>query len=181
MWYSPATVVAPAIEPVTLAAAKEFLRIDADDTSFDTALTGFIAGVREDVERITSTRLITQTVRLQADSFADLQRLPIGPVQSIVALTFVDSSGESQALNAADVELFGTGLDAGLRPVANATWPPGAIRAGSVVIEAVTGYGELAADIPPSIYVAMLRAVRGLVDDKPIALEPLLWNHRIWL
>lgn len=182
MWAPAITIDAPAAEPLELAAVKEFLRIDADDTTFDTELIGYIAGVRDDAEAISGTRLITQTVELRADSFADLLRLPIGPVQSVTGFTYLDAAGVEQTLVAgADFELFGAVLQQGLRPVFGATWPAGAMRASSIVIDAVVGYGPTGADLPQSLYIALLRAVRGLRDDKPISLEHLLNNHRIWL
>ena len=182
MWTSAITTVPPAAEPVTLQAAQEFVRLEEDDGTFDAELTGYIASVRDDAELITGTRLITQTVELRADCFADLLRLPIGPVQSVPSFTYLDSAGVEQTLTeGTDFELFGAGLQQGLRPVFGSTWPAGAIRASSVTVTAVAGYGADAAALPQSLYVALLRAVKGLKDDKPVDLAELLTNHRIWL
>lgn len=182
MWAPPVTTTPPAVEPLLLDAVKEFVRIDADDTTFDSELNALIAAVRADAEAVTGTRLITQTVELRADCFADLLRLPIGPVQSIAAFTYLDSAGGAQALVAGtDFELFGAGLSQGLRPLFNGTWPAGALRASSIVVTAVVGYGDAGGDLPQDLYVALLRTVRGLYDDKPVEFERLAGNHRIWL
>lgn len=181
MWAPPVTTVAPAAEPVLLPAAKEFCRLDAADTTFDTELNGYIAAVRDDVERTSGTRLITQTVQLKADCFADLPCLPIGPVQSVSSLKYVDTDGVEQTIAGEDYELFGAGLEQGLRPVFNGTWPAGAIRAKSITVVAVVGYGSAGTALPQALYVALLRAVRGLFDGQPVDLAPLLANYRIWL
>jgi uncharacterized phiE125 gp8 family phage protein len=182
MWSAPVTTVPPAAEPLLLPAVKEFLRIDADDATFDTELGGYLLSVRDDAEAISATRLITQTVELRADCFADLLHLPIGPVQSIASLTYIDGAGDEQILDPeTDFELFGAGLETGLRPVFGSTWPAGAMRASSIVVTAVLGYGDAAADLPQAVYVALLRSVRGLFDDKGVDLASLLANHRIWL
>jgi uncharacterized phiE125 gp8 family phage protein len=182
MWSPAVTTVAPAAEPLLLPAVKEFLRVDADDTTFDTELGGYIAGARADAEAITGTRLITQCVELRADCFADLLHLPIGPVQSISSFTYLDAAGVVQTLvEDTDFELFGAGLEQGLRPMFGGTWPAGAIRASSIVVTVAVGYGAAGTALPQDLYVALLRAVRGLFDGKPLDLAPLLANHRIWI
>lgn len=181
MWASPITVAAPAVEPVDLASAKEFLRIDADDTSFDVELASTIAGVRSEIERISSTRLITQTVELIADSFADLAHLPIGPAQSIVSIEYQDAVGAPQAIAPADVELTGACLEQGMCPVAGKTWPSGAVRARSIRITIAVGYGDDRAAVPEDLIITLLRGIRAMFDDYAIDLAPMLTNHRIWL
>lgn len=182
MWAAAVTTVAPVAEPVTLVAAKEFCRIDADDDTFDTELTALIAGVRDDVESFTGTRLIDQTVELRADSFADIIRFPIGPVSAVSELHFTDAAGDEQTLSAeTDFELFGAGLASGLRPKFGRTWPAGAIRAGAVRCVVQVGYGASGPDLPPSLYAVLLRAIRAEFDGKALPLEQLLDNHRIWL
>lgn len=177
MWLSAIVVEAPAATAVSRAQVKEFLRLDADDTGFDTEVDGWIAGVIDTAEAITGTRLVTQTVRLQADSFADLARLPIGPVQSIESIAYRDAAGAEQILAADRYELIGAGLESGIRPVAGSAWPVGS----GVTVTAKVGYGDAPADLPPAITIALLRAIRGHFDDKYVDLPGMLVNHRIWL
>lgn len=205
MW-SPAIITGgPAAEPLELGQVRQFLRIDADETAFDTELGGYMAAVRADAEKITGSRLITQTVELVADCFADLERLPTGPIQSISGLTYLDSAGAIQSLSLdTDYELYGAGLRQGLRPIFGNCWPdeagangaawwrdrcrsPGGelIREnaprGAITVTAVVGYGADAEALPQDLYVALLLAVRGLFDDRPVDLAQLLANHRVWL
>ena len=178
MWSAAASEVAATAEPVSLWEVKEFCRLEIGDSTFDTELAALIAGQRDDVERITGTRLVTQTVKLTAISFADLARLPIGPVQSLVALTWRDRAGTANVIDIADVELFGGGLEAGLRPAPGKAWPAGAL---DVTVTLVVGYGNEPAEIPGALQILLLRAIRAHFDGQPIELEPQLTNHRIWL
>ncbi|QCI92310.1 hypothetical protein [Novosphingobium sp. EMRT-2] len=181
MWSSPAIVTAPAAEPLTLAAVKEFVRIDADIDSFDTELSALIAGVREDVERLASIRLVNQTVKLAAASFADLLHLPIGPVRSVDAITYTALDGTEATVDAAAYVLFGADLEQGVRPATGVTWPKPANLPDAIEIQLQVGYGADGTAVPPAVRVAMLRAIRARFDDRPFDLEPALANHRIWL
>jgi len=191
MWAAPILLSPPASEPVSLAEAKQFLRIDEGDTSFDSELGGFIAAAREQIEAITGTRLVEQAVELRADGFADLARLPIGPVIAASAIVYDDSAGVEQEVDAENYELFGSNLEQGIRPVFGATWPVGAVRAGAVRVAATVGYNT----VPKPIWTAILlmigdmfafreTAVTGTVAYKiptSASVENLLANYRIWL
>lgn len=181
MWSSPAIVTAPAAEPLTLAAVKEFVRIDADIDGFDTELSALMAGVREDVERLASIRLINQTVKLAAASFADLVHLPIGPVRGIDAITYTALDGTEATVDPAAYVLFGAELEQGVRPASGIAWPESAKLPDAIEIQLQVGYGADGTAVPPAVRVAMLRAVRARFDDRPFDLEPALVNHRIWL
>jgi len=181
MWSPAITVAPPATLAVTRAQVKEFLRLDAGDTAFDNEVDAWIAGVIGEAEAITGTRLITQTVRLRADSFADLLALPIGPVQEIALVGYLDPGADAQIVPAERYELIGAGLATAIRPVPGAIWPPARPITGAIAVTAVVGYGDGQDAIPPDIRIALLRAIRGYFDDKPIDLAPLLGNHRIWL
>lgn len=190
-WASPVTVTPPAEEPVTLAAAKEFVGIEADEADFDMQLGGFIAAAREHLENLTGTRFIEQAVELRADGFADLERLPIGPVSAVTAIAYDDTAGAEQVLDDAAYELTGAGLERGVRPVFGGSWPAAARRSGAVRVTATVGYAEL----PRPLWIAILQIVADLFAHRetavtgsiaspvPAALrvEDALANYRIWL
>jgi len=181
MWLPAVTVTPPSAEPVLLAAAKQYLRIDAGDDSFDDEIATLIAASRADIESICSTRLITQEVLLQADSFADLEHLPIGPVQSIEAVNYIDSAGDEQLLASADYELVAAPLQAQIIRAAGVTWPTIADRPDAVRVTATVGYGEAGSDLPRDLYFVVLRSIRAKFDGSEIAIENMLVNHRIWM
>lgn len=181
MWLPAVTVTQPEVEPVTLAAAKQYLRIDAADESFDDEIATFIASSRADVESICNTRLITQEVLLQAGSFYDLEHLPIGPVQSIDAVNYVDSAGTEQLLPDTDYELVAGALDSQIVLVGRTSWPTLADRRDGVRVTATVGYGDAGTDLPRDLYFVVLQAIRAKFDGRELAIEHMLVNHRIWL
>lgn len=178
---APVTFEAPAVEPVSLAEAKEYLRVDTDETEFDSEIGSFIAASRAEIEAITSTRLITQTVDLSAAHFASLAVLPIGPVQSITSIKYVDTTGFEDTLFSDDYELIGSGLTARIDPAFSANWPVAAIRVDAVRVRMVVGYGDAGSDLPRDLHFALLRAIRAKFDDDPIDIAKLLVNHRVWM
>lgn len=179
MWAKPVTVTPPAAEPITLAQAKQFLRIDLDDDGFDTEVALLITGSRDDIESTTSTRLVEQTVDVQAETFVDLSRLPIGPVTELVSVTYQDRAGDEIELPVDSIELFGAGLEMGVRPIAGGRWPTK--TTGVVTVRLVVGYGADNLPIPSAVMTGLLLQIRALFDDATFDLERWLVNDRIWL
>lgn len=181
MWLPTVVSTVPAAEPVTRDQAKEYLRIDTGDTALDTQIDSFILIARADVERITATKLITQTIVMRAASFDNLVRLPVGPIQSIVGIAYQDHAGVEQLLDPAAYEAFGAGLENGIRPAVGRGWPTARCGEGVIKVTAIAGYGDAAIDVPATVLLAMLLKMRGLMDDEQPDLAPLLVNDRIWL
>ena len=75
----------PAVEPVTLADAKAYLRVDNDDD--DAVISALIAGARAHVEAQTRRALITQTWRLVRDAWPGDGRIAVlpSPLQQVTA------------------------------------------------------------------------------------------------
>lgn len=181
MWISPVTMTAPEAEPVELAKAKQYLRIDAGDESFDDEVETFIAASRAEIEQICNTRMITQEMLLVTDSFADLAHLPIGPIQSIVSIHYVDAAGDEQLVDAAYYELISGVLESQIVSVPGFSWPTVRKRVDAVRVTAMVGYGEAGTDVPRDLYFVILQAIRAKFDGREIAIENMLVNHRIWL
>lgn len=192
MW-SAATLVTPPAEPaIALADAKTFVRIEAEVTDFDTELAAFASAATEQIETMCSIRLAPQVVELFADEWADLARLPIGPVTDVVSVHYLDSDGAEQLLDDALYELAGAGLATSIRPVAGASWPSG-LRdaAGAIRVQLTAGYDELprplwaaALYLTSDLFAFRETAVVGTVAAKvPMSatVEAMLTNFRIWL
>ena len=190
-WSAPVTIAEPASEPVTLEEAKEFLSIAADETEFDALIGAFIGAAREQIEAVTGTRLVEQSVELRADGWSDLLHLPTGPVSAIEAVSYVDGDGVLQVVDAGSYEMGGAGLSQMITTTAGSSWPSGARRAqGSIHVRLTVGYAKL----PRPLWTAMLlmvgdlfafreTAVTGTVAAKiPVSttVEAMLTNHRIW-
>ncbi|MAF60210.1 hypothetical protein [Blastomonas sp. CCH5-A3] len=181
MWLPAVTITPPEAEPVLLAAAKQYLRIDAGDDSFDDEIATYIAASRAEVESITNTRLIRQEVVLQAGSLADLEHLPIGPVQSIEAVNYIDQASDEQLLPDTDYALVASGLEGQIIRPSGVTWPTVADRADAVRVTAIVGYGDAGSDLPRDLYFVVLQAIRAKFDGRELAIEQMLVNHRIWM
>jgi uncharacterized phiE125 gp8 family phage protein len=156
MCYPAHKIEPPDGDVIQLDEAKTYLRVD--DESEDEIVERAVRSATEHVEAYTATRLLAQTVELRASSFDDLDRLPIGPVQDIKSIEYLDTSGAPQTLAADRYELFGAGLERGIRPAVNARWP--AIRkvSDAIVVTAVVGYDT-------SIPEPVMRAVFLLLGD----------------
>lgn len=171
MWLSPVTTTAPETGAVTLAAAKEFVRIASDDTSFDVELQALLDSAIEDAERITGTRLITQTVLCATSCWRDLCDLPVGPVVSVASIKYLDPDGAEQTLGSDQYRLTGGGMHWAIVRQIGASWPAIATQPDAVRASVVCGYGATPASIPAAVSVGILRLVRAGFDGQ--AIEPV--------
>ena len=118
-------LVEPAIEPITLADAKQHLRMEVSDD--DALITLLIAAARQYAEQLTRTSFITQQWSLVLDAFPgpSLMGVPAGlpwslpghaillehgPVQSIDSITYVDMSSTVQTMPSTNYIADMTGL-----------------------------------------------------------------------
>lgn len=146
-----ATVTPPTIEPISLNAARDYLRVDHTDD--DSVIAGLIAAARAryDARGILGRALMTQTLDYWVDAFPVGRALflPVRPVQSIVSVSYLDAS---QTLIAADAASYVASLASEpprIYPVGG-TWPATACVPDSVVVRLVAGVddpGLLPADL----------------------------------
>ncbi len=82
-------ITPPAVEPVTLADAKAYLRVDNDDD--DGVISALIAGARSHIEAQTRRALITQAWRLVRDAWPGDGRIAVlpSPLQQIRRRGFI--------------------------------------------------------------------------------------------
>lgn len=185
MWSPIVTTVAPASEPVSLAEAKAHLQVEhsEDDAYIGTC----IAAARAHVEAMTATRLVTQTVAMRTDQWADLERLPVAPIASITSIQYVDTADAPQTVAGSVYEGRLYELEPSIVLKFNQTWPT--IRINSLItVTAVAGYATIPASVLHAIKILvgdmyMQRESGGSVVRADIAasVEALLSNHRIHL
>ncbi len=97
-------ITAPASEPLTVAEAKQFLRIE--HTADDALITQAIRAVREAAEQYVRCALLPQTWEYTvANPYRCEVRLPFGPAQSIASITATDSAGAVSTLAASSYSL----------------------------------------------------------------------------
>jgi uncharacterized phiE125 gp8 family phage protein len=183
-------LTAPAVEPVTLADAKAYLRVAHSDD--DAVIAALIAGARSHVEAQTRRALITQTWRLIRDGWPPDGRIAVVPVplRSVVAARIYDAGGATHAI---DTGAFVADKAAVPAILAFAPWTltePGRAAAG-IEIDVEAGYGAAPANVPETLRQALLLLVahwyenRGLiavgqtVAVLPMAIAALIAPYRV--
>ena len=139
----------PETEPLDLATVKLWARIDGD--AFDALLPGMISAARQVAEANTGSKLITQTWRVELDSFACLtgQRIDLFPVQAVSVSAWNGSAFAAVAGARYRRDDFGIQL---LAP-GGSPWPavPTGASSAPVRIDVTCGYGDAAEDVPNAI------------------------------
>lgn len=150
-------LTAPAVEPLSLAAAKAFLRVEHD--ADDAIIASLVSAARNHVEALTRNALIVQTWRLALDRWPDSGRIVprIGPLRALAAVRVFSAANEASPI---DPETFVIDRAAGV--IAAPGWslpPPGRGNAG-IELDIEVGFGAAATDVPP----VLLQAIRTLVS-----------------
>lgn len=160
----------PTSEPIDLEAAKRHLHIDFGDDDRD--ITDLIGSVRSAVEVFLQGPLLPTVYTYTLDAFPPVIRLPVGPVQaaSDVSIDYLDTTGASQSLDAADFEVS-TGEAARVRPAYGMTWPSVRREMDAVTVTFTAGY-KTKDDIPPAIVGAMKAALFYFHENREAAELP---------
>lgn len=142
-------VTAPALEPVSLAQARAWCRIDADVTGEDWVLALLIAAARERAEQITGRALVERDVELVMDDLPDDDapiELPFSPVQYVNYVRYTDVAGAAQELSGSPTPWILAGGDtapARLTPLYGQPWPVTRATVGNVSIGYRAGYAPV--------------------------------------
>ena len=141
----------PEEEPLSLADAKLFLRLD--HSADDALVTELVRAARRHVEALTARRLVTQTWRLVLDHWPDdgVVHLPIAPVMAVEAARLRAANGAETVLDTSAWVLNGQRLHVPVRPSALRPFA-------GIEIDLIAGYGG-AEDVPPGL----VQAIRLLV------------------
>lgn len=153
-------LTAPATEPITLAEAKDWMKIKTGFTDDDTLIQDtLIPAARRSAEKHMSRSLITQTIQLYYTKFSGRIYLPYGPYQSISTVTRILLNVDTVLTE--NTDFYVQGLDDKFLIMAN---PHTQLRAGQspndnflsaeLKVQAVTGYGAASA-VPDEVKVAI--------------------------
>jgi len=148
----------PAVEPVTLADMKEYLRVTTSDD--DAVIAALIAGARTHVEAQTRRALITQTWRFVHDCWPRDGRITVVPVplRQVTAARVYRSDGSTQSI---DPAVFTVDKAAAPAIVAFAPFalPRPGRDLGGIELDVELGYGGAPADVPAPL----VQAIRLIV------------------
>lgn len=145
----------PAEEPVSLAEAKAFLKVD--DGAEDALIATLIAAARMHVEGVTGRALLAQSWRVVLDDWpGDRQvKLPVTPFMAVTEITAYDMAGAGHDIALAQ---FLSEPDRLLLPTKVTGMPVLRERQG-IEIDYVAGYGTEPEDVPADIRQALLALV----------------------
>lgn len=171
----PILLEGPAFEPVSLAEAKAWLRVDGSDD--DGLISTLIVAARLMVEAELGQVLLGQTWRFIADSWPVEELIPIriGRILSAVGARTYSAAGVASPILPTTITLYPERTP----PAINPTSRPAPARARSgIEIDLRLGYGEAAANVPDTLRLAIRRLVarwyeeRGDAETAPASLPP---------
>ncbi len=139
----------PAVLAVTLAEAKDQLRIDQSDTAFDAQLAIWIQGITEEAEHATKRVFVNRPMRVTLDQFAPSIRLS-APTFSVESIKFVDVGGQERTLDPADYFADLVTRPGYVMPQVGKAWPETLARANTVTVDFTGGHGPDASTVPAS-------------------------------
>lgn len=156
----------PAAEPLSLAEAKAFLRVEHDDD--DDIIAALIAGARIHVEAQTRRALVTQTWRLTRDCWPQHGRIEVrpAPLRTLDAARIYDRDNNPLEL---DVDTFV--VDTAGSNLIFAPWAvPHPTRLGAgIELDVTAGYGAAASDVPEPLRQAIRLLVAHWYENRGVA------------
>ena len=175
----------PASEPLDLAYAKIFLRVDNDDE--DALIGDLITAARVRVEQMIRTSLITRRQVYTTDRLSDSGfYINHGPVETVHSVKAIDKDGAEFDLLLSDVDIDLRAVPAKLCLREPYRWRNFGSGARQVEVEFDAGYGPGAADVPMPLRQAVMLLLaqsyehRSSGDTPPVPLmvDALLMPYR---
>ena len=163
--------VPPAQEPVSLADAKAYCRVDVTDD--DALLATLITAARSELERNLGRAFITQSWTYYLDRWPDgfAVPLPVAPVQSAEQMRVYALDDSFAVLQSSSYLLDGLGSPPRLIRRGTLPWPVPLRPANGIAIDFTCGHGSQPTDVPAALRIATLLLVAHWYDHRDLA-EP---------
>ena len=144
----------PALEPLSLADAKLFLRVEHGDD--DALIAALISAAREEVESATRRLLIRQNWRIVLDRWPASARVvsPVNPLAALTAARVLAADGTPAALALSAFTLDIASVPGVIAFERVNVAEPGRSIAG-IELDVAVGYGETAATVPAPLIQAI--------------------------
>lgn len=114
-------ITAPSVEPVTLAEARAWCRVDSTDD--DAILTLLIQAMREYAENITGRVFVQRSLQLSLPCFTEFTiELPRPPLVSVTSVKYYDVAGVLQTIDPSDYEVNTEREPGQVKPAYGETW-----------------------------------------------------------
>jgi uncharacterized phiE125 gp8 family phage protein len=169
--FSLVRVTAPAALPISVAEAKEQMRVEGndDDTIIERLVNAAVAFV--DVQGVLGRAMITQTWGEWLAPNPSTVMLSLGPVQSVSAIKYYDIDGVLQTATLADFNVFGTPNRITITPKTGKAWPITQTRDDAIKIEYVIGYGSTSASVPQTVRHGLMMLVAHWYENRETTQE----------
>lgn len=181
---TPILLAGPAVEPVSLADAKTWLRIEGN--AEDELISGLVTAGRLMLEAATRTLFVVQSWRIACDAWPEdgLLNIPIAPFRSLDAFRTFDAANVPTNVPASAYELDSAPNAARIRLLAPLPAPVRCLS--GIALDVTVGFGPLATDVPEPLrqairmMVARLYENRGDIesDPMPAAIASLIAPYR---
>lgn len=172
--------VAPAVEPLGVEDAKEWLKVQHGKE--DGLITELVQDARERFERVAGYQLLQATWQLTLDQFPGERAcglaggimddwriyVPIPRLISVSSVVYVATDGTSTTLPAADYSVDTAGEPARIEPAYGEVWPSTREQQNAVTVTYLAGYGAQASAVPASVKVALKKIVGLLYANRGV-------------
>ncbi len=180
-------------DPVTLAEAKQHLRIETTDTDDDALVTSLVTAATNWCQSFQGRKYVAQQVIEKYDSFPGTDGtivLPYPPLISVTSIQYVDTAGDTQTLSSSLYTVDTTNEPGRIVPAYSEVWPTTRGHINDVTITYQAGYGS-ASSVPAPIKAAIKMMVAHLYENReqvvmgitamevPMGVRELLWSDRM--
>jgi uncharacterized phiE125 gp8 family phage protein len=161
-------ITPPAAEPVEVAAAKTFLRVDV--ATDDALITSLLKSARQKVEELSRRALITQTWEQVENRWPANMILKIyrPPLQSVTSVTLYDYYNAASAWTDYQVDANSEPGHVIFRSVPGISL----LDTGGIVVQFKAGYGDTAADVPERFKELILALTGYWYENRQVADVP---------
>lgn len=183
-------VTAPTMEPITLAEAKEQIRVDIETD--DARIRSLIQLAREVVQDMSLHALITQTWNYTLHTWpaADRFALPLPPLQSVVSIAYKDEDGNNSTFSATSYIVDTDRIPGQVVLAYGESWPGGTLYpVNAITVQFTCGFGDEGNDVAQRLRQAMLLLIGhwyenreetvavGNIQHIPFGVASLLWEY----
>ena len=151
-WNGTSTFETPATQVISLAEAKNHLKVDTSED--DDLINGLIAAATDYCETHQNRKYLLKSVVEKFDEFRQNYRLRYSPVDGITSITYIDTGGATQTLDGDYYTLDATSEPARLVEAYSYSYPMTRDEVNAVTVTYLSGYGT-AEDVPDSIKAAI--------------------------